>query len=114
MKASKRETYRQALAALLDNMPALTFTKDAKTGEYVACNQKFAEYAHKESPEGVVGLTDAQIFDPETAAHFEEDDRMALSMDEPLIIFEDVLSKLLYLRYYIPCLVIRDVLHDVF
>lgn len=90
VEASKSETYRQALAALLDNMPALTFTKDAKTGEYVACNQKFAEYAHKESPEGVVGLTDAQIFDPETAAHFEEDDRMALSMDEPLIIFEDV------------------------
>ncbi|MBO4800154.1 MAG: diguanylate cyclase, partial [Lachnospiraceae bacterium] len=90
VEASKSETYRQALAALLDNMPALTFTKDAKTGEYVACNQKFAEYAHKESPEGVVGLTDAQIFDPETAAHFEEDDRMALSMDEPFVFFEDV------------------------
>ena len=90
VEASKSETYRQALAALLDNMPALTFTKDAKTGEYVACNQKFAEYAHKESPEGVVGLTDAQIFDAKTAAHFEEDDKMALSMDEPFVFFEDV------------------------
>ena len=46
----------------------MTFTKDAKTGVYLACNQAFAEYANKETPDGVTGLTDAQIFDAETAA----------------------------------------------
>ena len=71
-------------------MPALSFSKDAETGIYLACNQAFAEYAHKENPEGVVGLTDDQIFDAETAKHFVEDDRMALSMDEPYIFYEDV------------------------
>ena len=81
---------RASLTALMNNMPGMSFSKDASTGVYLACNQAFAEYAHKATPEGVVGLTDAEIFDPVTAAHFVEDDRMALSMDEPYIFYEDV------------------------
>ncbi|MDO4989400.1 MAG: amino acid permease [Eubacteriales bacterium] len=88
--ARKIAELKESLSSLLDNMPGLTFTKDAKTGVYLACNQAFAEYAHKESQDGVVGLTDAQIFDSETAAHFVRDDRVALSMDRPYIFFEDV------------------------
>ena len=81
---------KQTITAIFDNMPALSFSKDAKTGEYLACNQAFAEYAHKDSPEGVIGLTDAQIFDSVTASHFVEDDHLALSMEEPYIFYEDV------------------------
>lgn len=88
--AKKIAELRKSITSLLDNMPALSFSKDAQTGVYIACNQAFAEYAHKESPEGVVGLTDAQIFDPVTATHFVEDDKMALSMDAPYIFYEDV------------------------
>ena len=76
--------------ALFDNIPAMAFSKDAETGVYLACNQPFADYAHKGSPEGVVGLTDFDIFDPATAAHFVEDDKKALSMDEPHVFIEDV------------------------
>ncbi len=91
LKATKKiEELRDRFAALLDNMPGMTFTKDAKTGVYLACNQALAEYAHKENPAGVVGLTDAEIFDPETAAHFSEDDKIALSLSKPYIFFEDV------------------------
>ena len=79
-----------SVASLLSNMPAMSFSKDAETGVYLACNQPFAEYAHRASPKEVVGLTDFDIFDPVTAAHFVEDDRKALSMDEPYIFFEDV------------------------
>jgi hypothetical protein len=68
----------------------MVFAKDAETGVYLTCNRSFAQYAHKENPEGVAGLTDAGIFDAETAKHFVEDDRMALSMDKPYIFFEDV------------------------
>ena len=75
---------------ILDNMPGLYFTKDAKTGVYMACNQAFANYAHKETPEGVVGLTDYEIFDNETATHFAEDDKKAMSIDTPYVFFEDV------------------------
>ena len=81
---------KDRFAALLDNMPGMTFTKDAKTGVYLACNQAFADYAHKESPAGVTGLTDEQIFDADTARHFKEDDRIALSLSKPYVFYEDV------------------------
>ena len=77
-------------ASLLSNMPAMSFTKDAGTGVYLACNQPFAEYAGKTSPDEVVGLTDHEIFDKETADHFVKDDAIALSMDKPHVFFEDV------------------------
>ncbi len=88
--ARKIAELKASITALLNNMPAMSFSKDAETGAYLACNQAFAEYAHKANPEGVVGLTDAEIFDAETARHFVEDDRMALSMDHPYVFFEDV------------------------
>ena len=88
--ARKIAELKETVSSLLDNMPGLTFTKDAKTGLYLACNQAFAEYAHKPDPAGVVGLRDEDIFDAETAAHFVEDDKIALSMNKPYIFFEDV------------------------
>ena len=90
MKNLKDGMDMSAVSALLDNLPAMTFSKDAETGKYLACNQSFAEYAHKSGPEGVVGLTDFEIFDPVTAAHFVEDDKKTLSMDRPYVFFEDV------------------------
>ena len=80
----------KTITSLLDNMPGITFAKDAKTGVYLACNQAFAEYAHKDSPDDVTGHTDAELFDAETAAHFVQDDRTAVSMSRPYIFFEDV------------------------
>ena len=81
---------KESLNSLLNHMPAMSFYKDAQTGVYLACNQAFAEYAQKENPSGVVGLTDSEIFDPVTARHFAEDDQKALSMEEPYTFFEDV------------------------
>ena len=88
--AAKLADLMGAVASLLTNMPAMSFSKDAETGVYLACNQSFAEYAHKDSPEGVIGLTDYDIFDPVTAQHFVEDDQKTLSMEEPYVFFEDV------------------------
>ena len=88
--AAKLADLMGSVTSLLSNMPAMSFSKDAETGKYLACNQAFAEYAKKDSPEGVVGLTDYEIFDPVTAKHFVEDDQKALSMEEPYIFFEDV------------------------
>ena len=79
-----------SVSSLLSNMPAMSFSKDAGTHRYLACNQAFAEYAGKKSPEEVVGLTDHEIFDQETAAHFVEDDQKALAMEGAYIFFEDV------------------------
>lgn len=68
-EATKVAGLKRSIASLLDNMPALSFSKDVETGVYLACNQAFATYAHKASPAGVVGLTDQEIFDGKTAAH---------------------------------------------
>ncbi len=88
--AQKIRKLNQSITSLLNNMPCMTFTKDVQTGIYMTCNQSFAEYAHKSTPDGVIGLTDAEIFDPITASHFVEDDRIALSMEKPYLFFEDV------------------------
>ena len=89
-EAEKVAELKDRFVSLLNNMPGMTFTKDADTGVYLACNQEFAEYAHKDSPEGVVGLADYEIFDAETAAHFAADDKIAISLSKPYIFFEDV------------------------
>lgn len=81
---------QESVSSLLSNMPAMTFSKDVVTRKYIACNQAFADYACKETPEGVVGLTDFEIFDKETAQHFVDDDKKALDMNKPYIFYEDV------------------------
>lgn len=81
---------KQTISSLLDNMPGMNFTKDAETGVYLACNQAFAKYAKKKSPNEIVGLTPMDLFDKETAERFMEDDKVALSMDEPYIFFGDM------------------------
>lgn len=45
---------QESMSALFNNMPGLSFSKDAETGVYLACNQAFAAYAHKPNPSGVV------------------------------------------------------------
>ena len=88
--AAKLADLMGSVSSLLTNMPAMSFSKDAETRVYLACNQAFAEYAGKSSPDEVVGLTDHEIFDKETADHFVEDDTKALGMDGAYVFFEDV------------------------
>ena len=88
--AAKLAELMGAVSSLLTNMPAMSYSKDALTGKYLACNQSYAAYTHKKTPEEVAGLTDFDIFDQETASHFVADDQKALAMDKPYIFFEDV------------------------
>ena len=79
----KIDELKASIHSLFNNMPVMSFSKDVETGVYLACNQAFAEYAHKKAPSEVVGLTDHDIFDSVTADHFVADDKIALSLDEP-------------------------------
>ena len=97
-EAEKVAELKDRFFAVLNNMPGMTFTKDAETGKYLTCNQAFAEYAHKENPDGVVGLTDRDIFDAETAEHFIKDDKIALKLSKPYVFYEDVLDAVGNLR----------------
>ena len=62
-EASEIAELKQTISSLLDNMPGIYYTKDANTGEYLACNQAFAEYAHKKDPSEVIGHTAEELFD---------------------------------------------------
>ena len=88
-EAAEVAELKNTITSLLDNMPGMTFTKDAETGVYLACNQAFAEYANRKKPEEVTGHTDTELFDPETANRLAMDDKLALSMDGPYVFFED-------------------------
>lgn len=78
----------QAMASIMESISVMTFSKKALTGVYLACNQAFAEYAHKASPADVLGLTAADLFDAESVIHFDEYDRRALSMNRPFVCYE--------------------------
>ena len=90
--ARKIAELKRSITSLIDNMPGLNYSKDAETGAYLACNQRFAEYVKKESPKQVFGLTDKDLFDEQLSAQFANDDNIALSMDDPYIFYEDLLD----------------------
>ncbi|MBE6997035.1 MAG: response regulator [Ruminococcaceae bacterium] len=86
----RMQAQSNAAAALLSNLPAMVFSKDAATGRYLACNEAFAAYARKTAPEEIIGRTDFELFDALTAAHFAEKDRQALESDAPYVYIDDV------------------------
>lgn len=83
-----RERKRQ-FDNMLKYMPATAFTKDALTGQYMVCNELFAKYAVNGKPSDVIGKSDYDLFDKETADHFHEDDMNAVTSDGPMIFRED-------------------------
>lgn len=90
LEAAQIEELQRTVSSLLDNMPGVYFTKDAETGEYLACNQTFAEYVKKKNPSEVVGKKVSELLDEETAKRFMEDDNTVLSMDEPLVFYDEM------------------------
>ncbi|MBE7004750.1 MAG: EAL domain-containing protein [Ruminococcaceae bacterium] len=79
----------QSVSSLLENMPGMMFSKDVETGEYLACNQAFADYASQKSVEDVIGKTDRELFGEENAEKFVANDKKALSMDRPYSYYEE-------------------------
>ena len=69
-------------------MPGIYFTKDAETGEYLACNQAFAEYVKKKDPSEVVGCKVSDFFDEENAKRFMEDDNTTISAVYTKVVLE--------------------------
>ncbi len=100
-EAAQIAELQQTITSLLDNIPGIYLTKDANTGEYLACNQAFADYVHKKDPSEIIGLTAADVFDEEKAKRFDQDDKTTVSMDVPLVYYdnmEDVFGNLLKVK----------------
>ena len=77
---------------ILDNIPALFFVKDARSERYIGCNMAFARYACRNSVADVIGKTDADLFDAETAHQFVQADRDALSSNRANSFLEHALD----------------------
>jgi len=86
-EAEKVAALKESISAMMNNMPAMSFSKDAKTGRFIACNQAFVDYSFKGTPDDIIGKTDYDLTDKVNADKFTADDRKVLEMDEPLVQF---------------------------
>jgi diguanylate cyclase (GGDEF)-like protein/PAS domain S-box-containing protein len=80
------------LRSLLDSIPDLVFYKD-KESVYLGCNKAFEVFAGK-TMDQLMGLTDADLFDPETATLFRTMDEIMMSekksrRNEELVTYPD-------------------------
>ena len=79
-----------ASSLLMSNTPAMSYSKEAETGVYLACNQAFADYCGYDSPDDIVGKTNQELIDPEIAARYVEIDRTALAMNDAYVYYDDL------------------------
>ena len=75
--------------AIMDHSPALIFIKD-HAGRYLQANRQFEIISHL-SHEDLVGKTDEEVFPPEQAAVFRDNDRKVLETGEPMRFEESAL-----------------------
>ena len=72
--------------AILDNAAAVIFLKDLE-GRYQLVNRRFEELFHIKKDD-VLGKTDTELFSPEFASRFRENDEMVLKSVAPLLVEE--------------------------
>lgn len=68
--------------AIMDHSPALIFIKDL-AGRYLQANRQFEIISHL-APGDLVGKTDEEVFPPEQAAVFRDNDRKVLETGAPM------------------------------
>tara|TARA_B100000029_G_scaffold341658_1_gene333985 strand:+ start:41715 stop:44333 length:2619 start_codon:yes stop_codon:yes gene_type:complete len=82
LEADRQET-RNFLDAILENLPAMLFVKEARTGRYVVVNKRAAEimgYAE----EDILGRTDSELFGP-VGKDYEKRDAEAILSERPFV-----------------------------
>jgi len=79
---------RAMLESLIESIPDLVFFKD-RNGAYLRCNRAALDFAGL-SAEAAIGMTDAQLFDAETAKR--RHDRNHIAMEQGLARSEDWLT----------------------
>jgi len=71
------------LQLILDNVPAFVFWKDVNS-VYLGCNQNYAEVVGLESPQQIVGKTDADFWPDHTEVEsYQKDDRTVMKSGIP-------------------------------
>ncbi len=82
-REAEEEVKRQAslINSLLDSLPDMIFFKNVE-GVYLGCNPSFAEFVGRKK-EGIIGKTDYDLFAPDVAAAFRENDERMLASKMP-------------------------------
>lgn len=75
---------RDLLQALMDNVPDMIFFKDAKS-RIVRSNRAHAQFLGFADPQEVVGKTDFDLFSPEDAPRFYEEEQGIIRSGQPII-----------------------------
>ncbi|MBA3872675.1 MAG: PAS domain S-box protein, partial [Anaerolineae bacterium] len=75
---------RDLLRTLIDHTPDYIFLKDAQ-GRFILTNTAHAYAAGNIQPEELIGKTAFDVFSPELASQFHEDDQKIMHSGEPLI-----------------------------
>ncbi len=74
---------RSLLRSLIDNVPDALYARDMQ-GRFIAANRAAAALVNH-TPQSIVGLTDADLFEPALARQYYEDDQAVIRTGEPLI-----------------------------
>jgi PAS domain S-box-containing protein len=77
------ESERKMLRALIDNIPDSMYVKDSET-RFVVANSCLARLVGAETPEQLLGKTDFDLFPPQVARAFFEDDRNVMRSGQAL------------------------------
>jgi PAS domain S-box-containing protein len=78
---------RDLLRTLIDSSPDYIFAKD-KRGRFIISNKAHDRAAHIEDATALIGKVASQVFPPELAAQYDEDDRRVLQQGKPLLNLE--------------------------
>jgi PAS domain S-box-containing protein len=79
----------QRFSRFMQNLPGLAWIKDAQ-GRYVYANHE-AEKAFGLTNAQLIGKVDEEVFPPETAARFRENDRLAISLPTGVQVIESLM-----------------------
>jgi PAS domain S-box-containing protein len=80
---------RQALRALIDNVPDFTYVKDTE-GRFVVANLPVARQMGAKTPEELIGKTDFDFYPPELARTFYDDEQRVIRSGEAEVNREEV------------------------
>ena len=94
-KRAEKELFssREALRAVLDNIPQRVFWKDLQM-RYLGCNRSFAQDRGCDSTEEIIGTTDHEMSSRASADILCADDRAVMESNSPKLNYEELVTRL--------------------
>ncbi len=85
----QRESY---LTAIIENQPGLLWLKDTES-RFLSVNRAFARSCDSQRPEEIVGKTDLDIWPPELAEKYRNDDKEVMAKQTSIIVEERIFDQ---------------------